>query len=171
MNVHLNHVHKETLGPIENALPNRSSHEIEIFGMEGIPEEIVNAHRQRVITTYAQAEASRRAASGSSSGGVGPNPAKKPKTESVSEMKKRLAEHRAKKAAEEAAAAAPPSEMVPPTDGMNGNQSGYNQVSGMVSVSATLTLGRSHATTAAARCLSEPIRSVQRFVWCSNVWC
>lgn len=96
-------VHKETLGSIENALPNRAGPDIEIFGMEGIPDDIVTSHQQRVIGQFAQAEADRRAATGNAAGGVAANGVKKPKFESPSDLKKRLAEHKAKKAAEQAA--------------------------------------------------------------------
>lgn len=97
-------VHKETLTTIENALPNRSGLDVEIFGMEGIPEDIVTSHNQRVITQFAQAEAERRAATGNPGpGGAGGSGVKKPKFESPSDLKKRLAEHKAKKAAEQSA--------------------------------------------------------------------
>jgi hypothetical protein len=97
-------VHKETLTTIDNALPNRSGLDIEIFGMEGIPEDIVASHNQRVLTSFAQAEAERRAATGNPApGSAGGNAAKKPKFESPSDLKKRLAEHKAKKAAEQPA--------------------------------------------------------------------
>ena len=73
--------------------------------MEGIPDDIVSSHNQRVLTQFAQAEADRRAATGNpaSGGGTHGNAAKKPKVESKDDIRKRLAEHRAKKAAEEAA--------------------------------------------------------------------
>ncbi|KAL9593546.1 MAG: hypothetical protein Q9219_007503 [cf. Caloplaca sp. 3 TL-2023] len=96
-------VHKETLGAIENALPNRAGPEIEIFGMEGIPDDITTSHQQRVIGQFAQAEADRRAATGNPAAGASANTGKKPKFESPSDIKKRLAEHKAKKAAEQAA--------------------------------------------------------------------
>ena len=97
-------VHKETLAVIENALPNRSGLEVEIFGMEGIPEDTRQSHNQRVLQSFAQAEAERRAATGNTGqDGNGAGAAKKPKFEAPSELKKRLAEHKAKKAAEEAA--------------------------------------------------------------------
>ena len=97
-------VHKESLGAIENALPNRSGLDVEIFGMEGIPEDITTAHNQRVIGQFAQAEAERRAATGNTgAGAAGSGAAKKPKFESPSDLKQRLAEHKAKKAAEQAA--------------------------------------------------------------------
>lgn len=104
LSVHMTQVHKETLSVIENALPNRSGLEVEIFGMEGIPEDIVQSHKQRVLQSFAQAEAERRAATGNASqDGIASGAIKKPKYESPSDLKKRLAEHKAKKAAEEAA--------------------------------------------------------------------
>ena len=97
-------VHKETLTSIENALPNRSNLDVEIFGMEGIPQDVANSHRQRVLSQFAQAEAERRAATGNPGTGAGGVPvAKKPKLETAEDIKKRLAEHKAKKAAEQAA--------------------------------------------------------------------
>lgn len=93
----MSQVHKEQLTAVDNALPNRSSLDIEIFGMEGVPEDIIQAHNQRVLTQYQQAEAERRAATGNpppgqGSGGQG----KRPKLENPSDLKKRLAEHKAK---------------------------------------------------------------------------
>lgn len=74
--------------------------------MEGIPEDILQQHNQRVSQEFFAAEAERRAVTGNPSAGPGvPNaPAanggtKRPKFESPAEMKKRLAEHRAQKAA------------------------------------------------------------------------
>jgi hypothetical protein len=102
----MSQVHKETLSAVDNALPNRAGLDIEIFGMEGIPEDIIQQHNQRVLTQYHQAEAERRAASGSNVGAGGAaaagNQPKKPKFESPSDLKKRLAEHKAKLAAEQA---------------------------------------------------------------------
>ena len=104
LSVHMTQVHKESLASIENALPNRAGLDVEIFGMEGIPEDIVTAHQQRVIGQFAQAEAERRAATGNAGPGAsGAGAVKKPKFESPSDLKKRLAEHKAKKAAEQAA--------------------------------------------------------------------
>ena len=104
LSVHMTQVHKETLTTIDNALPNRSGLDVEIFGMEGIPEDIVQSHNQRVIGQFAQAEAERRAATGNPGpGGAGGNGVKKPKFESPADLKKRLAEHKAKVAIEQAA--------------------------------------------------------------------
>lgn len=92
-------VHKETLTTVENALPNRSNLDVEIFGMEGIPEDVIQAHRQRVLGQIQQAEAERTAATGNPAPGAGAaGSTKKPKFESPSELKKRLAEHKAKMA-------------------------------------------------------------------------
>ncbi|KAK2740359.1 hypothetical protein FQN55_008940 [Onygenales sp. PD_40] len=98
LSVHMSQVHKESLSAVDNALPNRSSLDIEIFGMEGVPEDILQAHQQRVLTQYHQAEAERRAVTGNPAPGAatGGNQPKKPKFESPSELKKRLAEHKAK---------------------------------------------------------------------------
>lgn len=100
LSVHMNQVHKETLSSVDNALPNRAGLEVEIFGMEGIPEDVAQAHNQRIIAGFYQAEAERRAATGNP--GPGGNHAngqtKKPKFESPADLKKRLAEHKARKA-------------------------------------------------------------------------
>jgi len=93
----MNQVHKETLTSVENALGNRSSLDVEIFGMEGIPDDVLQAHNQRIITQYYQAEAERRAATGNPGpGAAAGGQSKKPKFESPAELKKRLAEHKAK---------------------------------------------------------------------------
>ena len=95
----MNQVHKETLTSVENALPNRSNLDVEIFGMEGIPEDVIATHNQRVLGQFQQAEAERRAATGNpAAGSASASGAKKPKFESPSEIKKRLAEHKAKMA-------------------------------------------------------------------------
>lgn len=101
----MNQVHKESLDKVENALPNRQGLDIEIFGMEGVPEEILQQHNQRIITNFYTAQAERHAVTGNpppgQSGGQGP--AKKIKIETPEEIKKRLAEHRARVAAQKAA--------------------------------------------------------------------
>ncbi|XP_076324693.1 BUB3-interacting and GLEBS motif-containing protein ZNF207-like isoform X2 [Tachypleus tridentatus] len=46
--IHCMQVHKETIDKVPNALPNRNNVDIEIYGMEGIPEEDIREHeRQR----------------------------------------------------------------------------------------------------------------------------
>ncbi|KAF7853045.1 hypothetical protein EAF04_010784 [Stromatinia cepivora] len=101
LSVHMNQVHKETLASVDNSLPNRQGLEVEIFGMEGIPEDVVQAHNQRIIAGFYQAEQDRRAATGNPAPGTANasgGQSKKPKVESPAELKKRLAEHKARKA-------------------------------------------------------------------------
>lgn len=100
----MSQVHKENLETIENALPDRSIPNIEIFGMEGIPDEVIQRHNQRVITEYHENQESRRAATGNPPPGTAEgNPSKRPKIEDSSDMKARLAAFKAKKAAGEVA--------------------------------------------------------------------
>ncbi|KAJ9132089.1 C2h2 finger domain-containing protein [Pleurostoma richardsiae] len=101
LSVHMNQVHKESLSSVENALPNRQGLDVEIFGMEGVPEDIVAQHNQRIIQNFYQAQAERHAATGNPPPGQ-QGPTKKIKMESTDEIKKRLAEHRAKIAAQKA---------------------------------------------------------------------
>ncbi|RVW42639.1 Protein suppressor of FRI 4 [Vitis vinifera] len=44
MAIHVLQVHKETVSKVPNANPGRESTEIEIFGMQGIPDDILAAH-------------------------------------------------------------------------------------------------------------------------------
>ncbi len=98
----MSQVHKENLTAVDNALPNRAGLDIEIFGMEGIPEDIVQQHTQRVLASYHQAQAERQAATGNGGPGLaGASGLKKPKIEATSDLKKRLAEHKAAKLAAE----------------------------------------------------------------------
>ncbi|KAK4132739.1 hypothetical protein BT67DRAFT_425092 [Trichocladium antarcticum] len=98
LSVHMNQVHKENLTSVENALPNRQGLDIEIFGMEGVPEEIIQQHNQRIIQNFYTAQAERQAATGNPPRGLSGDqgPTKKIKYESPEELKKRLAEHRAR---------------------------------------------------------------------------
>jgi hypothetical protein len=110
LSVHLNQVHKETLTAVENALPNRAGLDVEIFGMEGIPEDAIASYQYNVATKYYADQQNRAAATGNPVGGFGGsavgNASKKPKLETPEELRKRLAEHKARKAAQAAAEAA-----------------------------------------------------------------
>ncbi|TAQ88870.1 hypothetical protein B7494_g2804 [Chlorociboria aeruginascens] len=128
LSVHMNQVHKETLQSVENSLPNRQGLEVEIFGMEGIPEDVTQAHNQRIIAGFYQAEAERRAATGNPGpGGNNGGQPKKPKFESPADLKKRLAEHKARKAEQ---AAAGSSGGNTPMDGTNNANSPMGQSPG-----------------------------------------
>ena len=125
----MNQVHKETLTMVDNSLPNRQGLDVEIFGMEGIPEDVAQAHNQRIIAGFYQAEAERRAATGNpGSGAQGSGQSKKPKFESPADLKKRLAEHKARKA--EQAAAGTSSGGNTPMDGVNSSGSPMGQSPG-----------------------------------------
>ncbi|KAH6695122.1 hypothetical protein F5X68DRAFT_272591 [Plectosphaerella plurivora] len=117
LSVHLNQVHKETLNQVENALPNRQGLDVEIFGMEGIPHEILEQHRNRIVQNFYQAQEDRRIATGNPIPGHGKPPKKKVKIEAPGELKARFAEHRARIAAARAAGIDPhaPPPSLPPT--------------------------------------------------------
>lgn len=95
--MHLNQVHKETLEYVENALPNRQGLEVEIFGMEGIPQEVLENHRNRLVQNFYQAQEDRRLATGNPLPGQAKHQRKKIRIETAEELKKRLAEWRAKR--------------------------------------------------------------------------
>lgn len=50
--VHMNQVHKENLTHVENANPGRQGLDVEIFGMEGVPAEIIDQHNQQVTQAH-----------------------------------------------------------------------------------------------------------------------
>ncbi|KAF2859399.1 hypothetical protein K470DRAFT_271576 [Piedraia hortae CBS 480.64] len=104
LRVHMQQVHKEDLLSVGNALPHRSEVSVEIYGMEGIPEDILNSHKQRVREEYYKMEAEYRAATGNPLPGTKVEEKPKRSVPDTNDAKKRLAEFRAKKAAEKAAA-------------------------------------------------------------------
>ncbi len=59
LSVHMNQVHKENLTHVENAISGRQGLDIEIFGMEGVPAEIVDQHNQQVTQKHFAEEAER----------------------------------------------------------------------------------------------------------------
>ncbi|KAL2826794.1 hypothetical protein BDW59DRAFT_60644 [Aspergillus cavernicola] len=126
LSVHMSQVHKEQLTAVDNALSNRSGLDVEIFGMEGVPDDVTQSHNQRVITQFQQAETERQAMTGNPPSGVSTSsgqPAKKPKLENISDLKKRLAEHKAKKA--EALAGGSSGEATPIGAGQTPNVAGF----------------------------------------------
>lgn len=64
-------MHKETLTQVENALPNRQGLDVEIFGMEGVPGDVLEQHRARVLQNYYAAQERRRIETGNPVGGQG----------------------------------------------------------------------------------------------------
>ncbi len=106
-------VHKETLEAVDNAIPGRESVDLEIFGTEGIPDNEVAAHNQRIMAEFAQKEADRRAASGQGSGAP-----KRPKIDiskelDPEEIKKKLEAHKKAMASGGATPATPADVMSP----------------------------------------------------------
>jgi len=103
----MDQVHKETLTTVEDALPNRADpNNVEIFGMEGIPEDIMFAHRQRIAQAFQEAEQQRMASSGHGGQNNNAPGSKKAKlTESKEDLKARLAAHKAQKQLEREAKA------------------------------------------------------------------
>lgn len=49
LNIHCLQVHKEKIDKVPNALPGRTNIEIEIYGMEGIPDEDLRIHEQQKL--------------------------------------------------------------------------------------------------------------------------
>jgi hypothetical protein len=98
LSVHMNQVHKETLEHVENALPNRQGLEVEIFGMEGIPQDILDQHRNRIIQNFYQAQEDRRIATGNPLPGQKlQNSRPKIKYETAEELLARFAEWKVKR--------------------------------------------------------------------------
>ncbi|KAF4467692.1 Transcriptional activator acu-15 [Fusarium albosuccineum] len=98
LSVHMNQVHKENLSQVENALPNRQGLEVEIFGMEGIPQDMLDQHRNRILQNFQQAQKDRQIATGNPLPGQAMNNSrKKLKVESTDELKKRLEEFRSRR--------------------------------------------------------------------------
>lgn len=111
----MNQVHKETLSQVENALPNRQGLEVEIFGMEGIPQDALEQHRSRIIQNFYQAQEDRRIATGNPASGQA-MPRKKVRVEASEDLLKRLAEFRAQKKAGILPPAAEERTNTPPTE-------------------------------------------------------
>ena len=121
---HLKQVHKRELPTIPNALPHRQDTNIEIFGMIGIPQDVLDGWYQDITTEFQRHEAQHRALTGNPLRGSKEalelaERGKKRKADEEEEketIKQRVAALRAKKKAEKEAAAA----------AANGERSGSN---------------------------------------------
>jgi hypothetical protein len=104
LSVHLQQVHKETLTKVENAIEGREGVDPEIFGMCGVPEDLVNDHKQRIMNEYFKMEAERRARTGNPPPGTatGEPKAKKAKHETPEEIKARAELYKAQRRAQKA---------------------------------------------------------------------
>jgi hypothetical protein len=95
----MNQVHKENLTHVENANPGRQGLEIEIFGMEGVPAEIIDQHNHQVTQAHFAEEAERARLTGnpvrgSYANGTAPPNKRKKVTESLEEIEARADKYR-----------------------------------------------------------------------------
>ena len=117
----MNQVHKESLPLVENALPTRQGLDIEIFGMEGVPDDVAEQHRMRVIQNYYEAQAQHTQATGNPPKGSGQrHEPRKPESEEFVTLRKRLDNWKARKAG-----LLPEHDIVPPAAAANGAQAGF----------------------------------------------
>ena len=94
-------VHKEQLNQVENAIAGRGGLDIEIFGMEGVPPEIIDQHNQQVTQQHFADERARQQATGNPSRGSGLNgagPKRAKKNETLEEIQKRAEQFRVDRA-------------------------------------------------------------------------
>jgi hypothetical protein len=99
LSVHMNQVHKENLTHVENANPGRQGLEIEIFGMEGVPAEIIDQHNQQVTQAHFAEEAERARITGNPirgqyTNGVAPPNKRAKVVESLEEIEQRADQYR-----------------------------------------------------------------------------
>ncbi|USP76366.1 RING-6 protein [Curvularia clavata] len=99
LSVHMNQVHKENLTQVENAKPGRQGLELEIFGMEGVPAELIDKHNQEVTQTHFAEEQERARLTGNPMRGLYGNattaPHKRPKiNETLEDIEARAAKFR-----------------------------------------------------------------------------
>lgn len=102
LSVHMTQVHKESLAQVENAISGRSGLDIEIFGMEGVPQEVIDAHNQQVTHKHFEEEQERARVTGNPVRGLyanGNGPAKRTKVnEDLDDIVKRAAKFQIDKA-------------------------------------------------------------------------
>jgi len=104
--VHVQNVHKEQIDHIENAIPGREGVKPEIYGMIGVPEDLVEERRQDAIRDYKRREAQHIAETGNPLAGSveAEQRAKRVKVvETKEEIRARVAERIAKNKAEKEA--------------------------------------------------------------------
>ena len=90
-------VHKEQLNQVENAIAGRGGLDIEIFGMEGVPPEIIDQHNQQVTQQHFADERARQQATGNPTRGSGLNGAphkRAKKNETLEVIQQRVDQYR-----------------------------------------------------------------------------
>lgn len=80
LKVHMQQVHKSELREVPGALPDRKDLSVEVFAMDGIPEELLNKRRDSIIREFQLMEAEHLKRTGNSLSGLNA-PAKKQKIE------------------------------------------------------------------------------------------
>jgi hypothetical protein len=95
----MNQVHKENLTHVENANPGRQGLEIEIFGMEGVPAEIIDQHNQQVTQAHFAEEEERARVTGNPirglyANGTAPEQKRARVNETLEEIEQRAAKYR-----------------------------------------------------------------------------
>ncbi|UPX11883.1 uncharacterized protein EKO05_0002467 [Ascochyta rabiei] len=117
LSVHMNQVHKENLTHVENAIGGRQGLDIEIFGMEGVPAEILDQHNQQVTQKHFAEEEERARLTGNpvrgqyANGQALPNKRKKV-NESLDEIEERANKFRHDR--QNGILPAPPADVAPP---------------------------------------------------------
>ncbi|CAK3946770.1 Zinc finger 207 [Lecanosticta acicola] len=109
LRVHMQQVHKKELTAVPNAIPGREGVTPEIFGMEGVPQNLIDQKKDLIAREYHRKEQQHLALTGNPLPGTAHlqnHVSKKPKTESKEDIKRRVQEAKEKKAAEKAAAEA-----------------------------------------------------------------
>lgn len=94
-------VHKEQLNQVENAIAGRGGLDIEIFGMEGVPPEIIDQHNQQVTQQHFADERARQQATGNPTRGSGLNGTankRAKKNETLEEIQERAEKYRVDRA-------------------------------------------------------------------------
>lgn len=94
-------VHKEQLNQVENAIAGRGGLDIEIFGMEGVPPEIIDQHNQQVTAQHFADERARQQATGNPTRGSGLNGStnkRAKKNETLEEIQERAEKYRVDRA-------------------------------------------------------------------------
>lgn len=94
--MHMTQVHKEQLHQVENAITGRGGLDIEIFGMEGVPPDVIDQHNQQVTAQHFREEAERQAATGNPARGTSNGSINKraKKSETIEEIEARAEKFR-----------------------------------------------------------------------------
>lgn len=82
LKVHMTQVHKSDLKEVPNAIPGRTALEPEVFAMDGVPEHLIQKHREAILKKFSMEEAEYMKRTGNSLHGTN-EPSKKAKIDVV----------------------------------------------------------------------------------------